>query len=460
MPARRKTNSKRYALRKRKNGTRIVQCQKQGRGYLFTSDRKKCASKTFRTKAMAQKELAKMKRQDFGRRKRVTSGFGARKSVLNTNDFGKKKYKIKKYYVVCKDYEEPEKIRVYPAYKVRYDGELMKVVHIRNAYDPSHKFLRLDDSTKLYTDKDKRSGKLKKAKFEGRILNVMGFHPVCYEVAQSLAAAGVAGASGVGGYGSMFSYLGSRQGYSATKRGGKMGISGQEMIDNATGNIPRPPSMGGGGSLFDNKTFNQVQTAYLLDPSGGAMHRRRSPGDLNALEAYSKALSDPMEGYVRRERGSLGRQARTSAYQKLMGGAKNNLNSPDYRMHREAARYLRKKERIADRHSDNDMWLQEAQGNLQYKMSADQFREDRRRSAAEKALEARLAAKAKREESRKQALSKRLEFQDKRMAALNKGTEFGRYRNQPSLMSRARRYRPMSRFGSRMNYGFGYNRYY
>lgn len=462
MPARRKTkNSKRYALRKRKNGTRIVQCQKQGRGYLFTSDRKKCASKTFRTKALAQKELAKMKRQDFGRRKRVTSGFGARKSVLNTNDFGKKKYKIKKYYVVCKDYEEPEKIKVYPAYKVRYEGELMKVVHIRNAYDPTHKFLRLDDSTKLYTDKDKRSGKLKKAKFEGRILNVMGLQPVCYEVAQSLGAAGVAGASGAG---SMFSggdyynipgFFGNTSGGRAlVRRGARHGITGQEMIDNASGNIPLPASMGG-GSLFDDKTFNAVSTARLLP--GGAMHSKRDPRHLNALEAYSDVLSKPMEGFKARAAGrSRASRARMSAYQKMMGGVEEGLKSEHRGIYGPAARYARAENRMADEDLNREMWLENSGLNLQLQRARDEQRRARRESSAAKAAQAQAVAREKRQQFRQETHAKKQQFLKGQLN--NNG--FGRYRNQPSLMSRARRYRPMSRFGSRMNYGFGYNRYY
>lgn len=417
MPVKKKTNT-RYALRKRANGTRVVQCNKSSRGgYQFSSDRKKCNTKTYRNKTEATKALKTLKKQEFGRRKRVTNGFGRKRKCKKktTQGYGfKKKYRIVKYYVVCRDPNNDEKVKAFPAYKIRHDGETYKIMKMGSGYETQ--YFRLDSDTKLYDSKDKKSGKLRKAKFEGNILDVLNLEKLCPEMMEEIGASDLPGAGYMSSYESFSpgryasQYSRSIPGLPQRLSGYSMDLNGVQIAGMPGSNIPVDSLMsdkGILGSVFASKL--QPPDRYSRSSEE---HYKNLRSAVDYLGESQKAVGDSMKDSSRRD--PRGRDARRSLLTGWLGeeGLKKKQNQD-----------------LARWQHDEEQRVKRGRGRFDY-----------RTSKAQNVGEGRTVMYPEN-------------------FYTNKYNNFGRqrYRSQPSLMMRARRYRPMSRFGARRrtNYGFG-----
>ena len=179
---------KKYALRRNNGVTRVVQCHEGRKGLVYSSDRKKCSAQTFTTKSAAKSAL----QQRFGRRKskvtkrKLSSSYGKRST---------KKNQLKKYYVICHDPEDPEKVKICRGYKINYDGETHQIVKFGSGYD-SRYYLIDNDDVKFFSEKQKKSGKLKLMKKKYGILNSLPALTLTLLPSEELLSKGITNASG------------------------------------------------------------------------------------------------------------------------------------------------------------------------------------------------------------------------------------------------------------------------
>lgn len=132
-----------YVIRKKGGVTRVVQCKPNKRGqYVYASDNKKVSGKVYNSKSAAKRELD----SSFGKKRRTSSSFGKKQQGRK-----RKSGALRKYYVACPDRDEPEKIKVCPAYKIKWEEETLKIVKRGDKYDAE--YVILPEEAKVRSDR-------------------------------------------------------------------------------------------------------------------------------------------------------------------------------------------------------------------------------------------------------------------------------------------------------------------